>query len=610
MRRRLAYSRVDLNRRHGLFFGVLAAVSVSVTGLGTGLGERTAEAQVSGYSALEQSIVDQRLGERKLLPELAPEGKWIESIEIVPIDVFDERDPVPDFVDVFHVTTKKTVIRRELLFSEGTRYDARLVDETARNLRQLIQLSVVLIVPAQGSSPDRVRLLVITKDVWSLRLNWLLQSANAHINFLALNPSEENLFGTHAIIAGLFTLDPARYTLGGSIAHRRILGSHIQGDFAANVIKNRDTGETEGSNGSFHYGQPLYSLDTQWSWGSAFLWQHDIARRFIGVHVALFDALVTPTNDRIPVEYGRDRLYGGYQVIRSFGLRFKYDLSFGVEASRGQYTPEDLSAYDPRAAAAFVKSQLPVSDQRVSPFVQLHAHRTDYSSLLEIETLGLQENIRRGHDLFVRVYPASSKLSSTRDLIGSLAAASYTFPIGDGFVRPLVASRFEYASKDRSDALVQTTLHVVSPHLGPTRLVLDGVFNDHFKNYFNDRYTIGGDTRLRGYATGAFQGANEIAASAELRSSSVDILSAQVGAAAFYDVGDANDDVHRFDLKQDTGVGLRILFPEFDRIVFRADWGFPLSPGYAAFPGAFFVSFGQAFGLPEVAPPDVLTQSF
>jgi len=95
-----------------------------------------------------------------------------------------------------------------------------------------------------------------------------------------------------------------------------------------------------------------------------------------------------------------------------------------------------------------------------------------------------------------------------------------------------------------------------------------------------------------------------------VRSSSIDILSAQVGAAAFYDVGDANDDVHRFHLKQDTGVGVRILFPEFDRVVFRADWGFPLSPGYASFPGAFFVSFGQAFGIPQVAPPDMLTQTF
>jgi len=108
---------------------------------------------------------------------------------------------------------------------------------------------------------------------------------------------------------------------------------------------------------------------------------------------------------------------------------------------------------------------------------------------------------------------------------------------------------------------------------------------------------------------GAFQGANQVVANAELRTTSVDILSAQVGAAAFYDVGDANDDMHRFQLKQGAGVGLRVLFPEFDRIVFRADWAFPLSPGYQALPGAFFVSFAQAFSVPSISPPSVLSET-
>ena len=77
----------------------------------------------------------------------------------------------------------------------------------------------------------------------------------------------------------------------------------------------------------------------------------------------------------------------------------------------------------------------------------------------------------------------------------------------------------------------------------------------------------------------------------------------------FYDVGDANDRMRNFDLKQGVGVGVRILFPEFDRLVFRADWGLPLSPGYHALPGAIFVSFAQAFAMPSLAVPTVLTET-
>ena len=598
-----------MNRGLRLFlclFGVWAAFGLSARRVQA---DQPDQPEQSSYSALEQSVIRQKLGERGLELEPRPEGKRIEAIDIARMDVFDERDPVPDFVNVFHATTREQVIRQELLFELGTPYRAVLAAETARNLRSLIQLSIVLIVPTRGSAPDRVRVLVITKDVWSLRLNWLLQSSNAHINYLVLNPSEENLLGTHAIIGGLFVLDPATYSLGLSLSHRRLFGSHEQAVLAANFIRNRESGEPEGSFGEFRYGQPLYSLDTQWSWGTSVLWRHDIARVFRGLNVRTFDVRVGSQIEHIPEQYNRDRLYGGYQLVRSFGRRFKYDVSFGVEAVRSAYGATDLSPFDPRAAALFIREQLPTSDQRVSPFLQLHAHRTDFSSLIEVETLGLQEDYRRGHDLLLRLFPASSSIGSTRSLLGSIAQFSYTFPVGDGLLRPLLGSRLEYASGGRNEALFEGDVRFVSPRLGFGRLILDGEVLDHALNYANSKVLLGGDNRLRGYEPGAAQGANLVVANAELRTTSVDILSAQVGAAAFYDVGDAHDEMRKLQLKQGAGVGLRILFPEFDRIVFRADWGFPLSPGYQTFPGAFFVSFAQAFALPQVVAPSVLTET-
>jgi hypothetical protein len=553
----------------------------------------------AGYSALERSVIEQKLSERRLVQESAPEGKLIEDIQIISLEVFDERDPVPDFVNVFHTTTREDVIRRELLFSQGERYRSTFVHETARNLRQVPQLSIVLIVAAKGSRPDRVRVLVITKDVWSLRLNWDLQLSNSSIKKLVLNPSEWNLFGSHAIIGALFVLDPATYSMGFTLEHRRLLGSHQQIGLGASVIKNRSSGETEGSVGEFRYGQPLYSLDTQWSWGTSILWVRDIARRFVGVQV--------DTTAGIPAEYNRDRLYGGYELVRSFGRRFKYDLSVGFEADRRVYRTLDLSGYSPLQVQRFIAKELPVSDQRVGPFVQLHAHRTDYRSFLDVETLGLQEDFPRGHDLVLRMYSGISALGSTRNLLGSQASLAYTVPVEDGFIRPVVSSTIEWASQNRNNGLFQAAMRVVSPRLGFGRLIIDGEYFSRYFNYSNQHYALGGDNRLRGYAPGAFVGANLVALNTELRTTSFDFLSAQVGAAAFYDVGDASD--HQFRLKQSAGVGLRVLFPEFDRIALRADWAFPLSPGYQTLPGAFFLTFGQAFSMPSVPLSSVLTQT-
>jgi len=561
----------------------------------------------SAYSTLEQNVISEHLHARNWQLDPEPEGKWIEDIRIDTTEVWDQRDPVPDWLNLFHTTTRQHVVRRELLFAEGDRYSGLSVAESARNLRTYPQLSIVLIVTARGSASDRVRVIVITKDVWSLRLNWELKSADAHLNYLLLNPSEENLFGEHVTVGAQFALDPATYAVGGSLAQSRIFGSHVAASLGANVVKNRDTDVTEGSYGQFYYGQPLYSLDARWAWGTAFLWDNEIARRYIGVGVGAFDARVTAVDDRIPETYRADRLYGGYQLERSFGHRFKFDVSVGAEGLRAIYRTQDLSAFDPAAVAEFGRRLLPVSDQRVSPFVQLHAHRTDYVSLIEVETLGLQEDFRVGHDFAVRVYPASTALGSSRDLIGVQSGASYTVPIGDGLIRPVVNSRVEYAAHARNVVTLETDLRVVSPRLGFGRLVLDGQFLDRPRNYLNAHSLLGGDGRLRGYAFSGFRGANLLAASAEFRTSSVDLFSAQVGAAAFYDVAGVADDLNALHMKQGAGLGLRVLFPEFDRIVFRADWGFPLSPGYATFPGALYISFKQAFGMPGVVAPEVLS---
>jgi outer membrane protein assembly factor BamA len=119
-------------------------------------------------------------------------------------------------------------------------------------------------------------------------------------------------------------------------------------------------------------------------------------------------------------------------------------------------------------------------------------------------------------------------------------------------------------------------------------------------NYLNVRgFALGGDNRLRGYAAGAFQGTNLAALNAEFRTDSVDILSAQVGLAAFLDVAGADSSLEELELFKGIGTGIRILFPQAERIVMRLDLGFPLKDHPLAAPGAFYFTFGQAFSMPD-----------
>jgi hemolysin activation/secretion protein len=138
--------------------------------------------------------------------------------------------------------------------------------------------------------------------------------------------------------------------------------------------------------------------------------------------------------------------------------------------------------------------------------------------------------------------------------------------------------------------------------------VYDGVVVNHYQNYLNERLVIGGDTRLRGYPPAAFIGKDAIAQNLEYRTRPAQIWSVQIGGAVFYDVGDAFDGFSDLRLKQSTGLGFRAVFPQAERIVFRADWGFPIEQGRLVTPGSLFVTFGQAFGMPNLPSPSLETE--
>ncbi|MCA9631503.1 MAG: hypothetical protein KC766_27785 [Myxococcales bacterium] len=607
-----SWSRLGVAGGHGARFGAGIVLALGLHA-GSAAAQHSAAVQQSAaktdYSELERYTIQRELDSLKSAGKPAareprPDGKRIESVRIVTLEVFDEQDPVPDFVNEFHTTSREHVIRRELLFRVGDTYRAETIEETERNLRALRQLSVVLIVPLKGSKPDRVRLLVITRDVWSLRLNWNARLQAGKLEQLLVQPSEENLFGTHRTVSALFALQLDRYIAGATYINPRVGDSRIQAAAIANVIFNRESGEAEGSYGGFSYGQPLYSTHTKWAWGTTVVWRREIVRRFVGGELASLD---TGFGD-VRYQYRSDQLAGEYSITRSFGRENKLDLTLGAEALRSAYGIVDAQDYDPRARRIFLDEEVPQSDTRLSPFVGLEAYSNRYLRTLNFETLGLQEDLQLGHRALLKLYPASRAVGSSRDLLGVHSVLGYTWPLGDGLFRLLGSSRIEASRLDQSDAEVAGALRVATPRFGAGRLVYDGVISNRFQDYLNLRYQLGGNTRPRGYPSFAFIGKDRIASSLEFRSRSVQLFGAELGSVLFYDVGDAFNGFDRVDLNHAVGFGLRGLFPMFDRIVFRFDWGFPLgNERYATFPGNFVVTFKQAFPLPVPASSSVTT---
>ena len=617
------------------------AVALSVA---TASAEPPAIDDLTSYSPYEQETVRIGLDKTGASLEKDPEGKLIEGVDFVTLEVFEKRDPIPSrlngFVNWFHVTTKPHFVERELLFKKGDRYSRAIMEETARNLRALPQLTVVLVLPTKGSAPDRVRMLVVTKDLWSLRvpIQYRLTSSGG-IEYVDAEITEINMLGTHHQISANFTYDPNTISVGGTLVVPRVWDSRLRFVADMNPIYNYRTSRFEGAYGSVSYSQPLFSLASEWAYGARIGWSNGVTRSYIASDVALFDAAADkcgpppPVSERpagwvgIPCQYTRDRQAGTAYVTRSFGREIKQNVTVSVSATRDVYRPEDLSSYAPDLAAKFLARVLPLSDTRLGPDVQYQTFSARYARVLDFERLGLQEEYQMGHNLIVKVSPAYAPLRDSKFVLGVGAMASYTVALGDGVARGYVESHTDFDAGGLPDASIDVGARLMTPRLGIGRLVFDGRLLNRYRNYLNDHSTLGGETRLRGYPSGRFRGKDVMVFNAEFRSRPVEVLKAQLGGALFFDSGAAFDGFSNFRLGSDpkrssqpglsatgglsAGFGLRLFLPQINRIVIRADWGFPLARGYResdGFPGELTVTFGQAFPVPVVPISTATTQ--
>jgi hypothetical protein len=134
-------------------------------------------------------------------PEPCETGR-VASIFIDNRSIFDTADPSLDarfarayrLANSLHVSTRQSVIRRELLFREGDCYDPLLLEESERLLRALEFLSRVDIFGIQ--QPDGTfHVIVDTQDEWSTQLDLRVGMRSRRMTFDGGGLRERNLLG-------------------------------------------------------------------------------------------------------------------------------------------------------------------------------------------------------------------------------------------------------------------------------------------------------------------------------------------------------------------------------------------------------------------------------
>ena len=619
--------------RRAIIISTLAAAAAD-----TLFGSRACEA-LDLKQQYEPQLIRWALAKTGLVRDPKPAGKRIAKIVIVREDVIAQSDPWPNFVNLFHVKTRDYIVRQELLRSVGDRWNDARVAESDRNLRRLFILAVARSIPCRAAKADEVVWLVVTKDLWSIRLNIIFSQTGKVVKQATFTPTELNFLGRNKQLslhlrASQFSFEGPvvrdHVALGQRFVDPRILGTRLRLSQSFDAIidgrvpcggqlggstdvwcPQREAGSLAGIDASLSLSRPLFALATQWAFAVSASIDIRQRRRFVqqnGGQVAL--DTVDVGEAQVPFVYDGRRYEGSLSFTRRFGDTLKSDVTWGQRVYRFRFSPPTDFAFGKSTLDNYQRDFLPRSETASAFFVTYGLRTTRFVRLRNVQGFALSEDFALGPEVTLSASFAQNLERSAESFVSLSAVAAYRWHLGgdlltlsasaatrvqpfldqDGYEGPLANSRLEALARNISPVLGIGRLHTRA-----SLIVRDNDLNNSFS-------TLGGDTGLRGYANDQFLGRNLMRINVEYRTLPVNVLTLHAGLVAFYDgasvFGDpfGNDaEGFAFRYRHSIGIGFRGHFPQFDRESLRIDMGVPLSTGSGGFGTWVSLSFGQTF---------------
>jgi len=569
-------------------------------------------------STLERASVGRALARRGYTIEPEPWGKVIGEVHIYNEDVFAEKSAFLQFFNLFHVTTRERAIRQELVIGEGEVWDQERVEETARRLRDPIWSSVIAAVPVTSTEAGKVDLLVVTRDIWSLRLNTQYTFQLGKLTNLSMSISENNFLGTRSVLAAALTMDQGTMAIGPLFIDKNLLGQHLELRARVDAVVNRDDliqrGEwnREGSQSTIALSRTLWSLASQWGAGVTFTHRYAIDRAFVGTSLrqvrcpvdgspcqAGFDPDAVPSEEILPHIYEMRRWGVSSFAVRQFGDRkIKHQVTIGHTIDSQRPRPLGSFAGTDAQRAAFTDAVLPRSEVTSVPLVGYGLFTPRFKTLRNVSTFDLAEDVRFGPDLDLSYGVGLKALGGDANFQRGSATLTWTEPwCRDGFVRATVTGSTRLQDGRAIDNTASATLRAVSPTYVYARLVSLVTAATRWNDESNRFFTLGSDDGLRGFSINEFSGQRMVRGNFEVRSIPLPIWVFRVGGVLFYDVGGAEDTLRELRLHHDVGIGFRMLIPQTSRELFRFDLAIPLDDGPRTRRGhpAFIAGFESAF---------------
>ncbi len=199
-------------------------------------------------------------------PELVANGAnaefEIDEVHFSRLSIFDSDNPSEDnwlfrWANNFHFLTREETISQQLLFTQGERAPVRLLDESARLLRNQAYFHDVDIRPVSRCG-DSIDVEVITKDNWSLTPTLAFDSVGGESTY-SIGVRDSNLFGRGKLLALNRGKELDRQSTELLYQDQNVLGTRLRS--RVSLVDSSD-GDTR----AFDLDLPFYSLDSRFAW--------------------------------------------------------------------------------------------------------------------------------------------------------------------------------------------------------------------------------------------------------------------------------------------------------------------------------------------------------
>jgi hypothetical protein len=527
-----------------------------------------------------------------------PEGRRVGEVRVVTLPVFSERDgDVLEWFNRLHWTSRPEVIRRDVVLRPGDTWSDDEARESERNLRDPRFLSLAVVLPIESGDSETVDLLVVTRDIWSLRSNTSFELQNTTLSDLYASITENNFLGRHKIVSAEFTMDLGSFSVGPRYFDPNLFGTHAQLSVRGGAIFGRRTGGFEGTRGQFELSYPFWRLDQTWGGSLSVVHDDRIVRRFRGPNLLPYDDPETSTREAIPQRY-RQRILQ-IEALGTYGVgtatEHRFSLGYRYQLQKPELLPGFGGSQEVRAA--FRRDVLPQSERVSAPVFRYEFFLPTWVTYRNLDTYDLPEQTRVGPYATLEAAPSFEALGASGTFLDLAGVLGWHVDIAERGFLALEADASSRLRGERSvDNLLGGRIRLATPTVGDAvRLVVRSEFEALLRDTQNRLLFTGGQRGLRGYPIGAFAGSIRSANNVELRSMPLEVWFTRVGGVVFWDAAHVAEAASDLRLRHDVGLGMRILVPQANTVPFRLDWAFPVSGDRAAWPGRVSLGFRQAF---------------